>query len=81
MPVTLSLIENPNPTSNPNVFATILEILTCIGGVVKGGPQAHPIFRTIKASVFSTNAQSRFASVVLDLCALRARPDGVLASP
>ena len=81
MPVTLSLIENPNPTSNPNVFATILEILASRGGVVKGGPRAHPIFRTIKASVFSTNTQSRFASVVLDLCALRARPDGVLASP
>ena len=30
------------------------------------GPRALPTFGTIKTSAFSTNAQSRFASVVLD---------------
>ena len=34
-------------------------------GVAKGG-RAPPIFGTTKTSAFSTNAQSRFASVVLD---------------
>ena len=39
-------------------------------GVIKGGhrgeTQAPPIFRTTKRSMFTTNTQSRFASVVLD---------------
>ena len=35
-----------------------------VAGMAKGG-QASPIFRTMKTSAFSTNAQSRFASAVL----------------
>ena len=35
-------------------------------GAPPRGPRALPTFGTIKTSAFSTNAQSRFASVVLD---------------
>ena len=37
-----------------------------LSGGQTGGPGPFPIFRTTNESVFSTNAQSRFASVVLD---------------
>ena len=39
---------------------------SCKGGGGQGGSWAPPLFGTTKTSAFATNAQSRFASVVLD---------------
>ena len=43
-------------------------LLQLLSGGQEGGPGPFPIFRATNESAFSTNAQSRFASVVLDRC-------------
>ena len=57
--------DNQEEEDDPHQIADNSQVFS-ISGLVAMGDRAPPIFGTMKTNAFSTNVQSRFASVVVD---------------